>query len=59
MKVRLVNDRDEMMITMKTIPRVGERISLDENDLVEVTEVTHTPTDVEYEAIVHVKRAKL
>lgn len=62
MRIRIVYEHDptrEIVVIMKCIPRIGEKIRLEEGESGEVTYVIFTPWDSEQQAIVTVKRRKL
>ena len=61
MKVKLVYEGDgerEFIISMNSIPRIGEKVLMMEDDPAEVTAVTYTPWSEEHQAIVHVLKCK-
>ena len=58
MKVKLVYETagsKELIITMNSVPRVGERLITNGSELVEVVQVVHTPTSEHHDAIVHLR----
>ena len=62
MKVKLVFERGgdpEVVIGMSTIPRVGDKIMLEESEPAEVIDVLHTPMDADYEAVLFLRKGKM
>ena len=62
MRIKLVygtNKEEEVIITMNCIPRLGEKVQLDESEPAEVREVMYTPWSAEQQAIVTLRRVKL
>jgi hypothetical protein len=61
-KVKLVYERPEepeIIISMRAVPRVGDKIMLTEAGPAEIIDVVHTPMDVDYEAVLLLRRGKL
>lgn len=59
MKVKLTEGDENArgaVISINSIPRVGEQLVMGANETIEVTRVTHTPNHAEHDAILTVKR---
>ena len=62
MKVKLVYDNDghrELLVTMGCIPRLGEKVQMDDEKPAEVMQVLYTPWSGEHQAVVTLRRHKL
>jgi len=61
MKIRLVYEHDEtreIIVAMKCIPRIGEKVEMEDGEYGKVTYVIFTPWDPMQQAVVTIKRSK-